>query len=146
MRIIAQHDDGTEIDITEGVQIAYDVVVHSMDWGSGFLDTEEVDAIVNLARAARFPDFERIFNDVQERRAAEERGQALREEELRKRAEADTEAAAHQQEVIARMREKFPELRNSDPAYVWRRYQLLRRSRPSASLLTFLDTGRPTSL
>lgn len=126
MRIIVQHDDGTEVDITEGVQIAYDCVVHSMDWGSGFLATEEVDAIVELARAARFPNFEEIFNDVQEERRLEEKRQALALEEKRKRAGADAKAAAHQAEVVERMRELYPGLRNSSSPYVWHRYHELR--------------------
>jgi hypothetical protein len=36
-------------DITEGVQILYDIAHSSMDWGSGFLDNEEVEAVVRLA-------------------------------------------------------------------------------------------------
>lgn len=45
MRITS--DDKT--DITEAVQILYDTTVHSMDWGSGFLDEQEMMAIINLA-------------------------------------------------------------------------------------------------
>jgi hypothetical protein len=56
MKIVVTHDDGTEIDITTLVQVAYDVSTHSMDWGSGFLDQEEVDGLVLLAVACRFPD------------------------------------------------------------------------------------------
>jgi hypothetical protein len=71
MRIIVQHDDGTEIDITEGVQIAYDCTVGSMDWGSGFLAVEEVDAMVRLSQACRFSDFEKIAQDVFQERQRE---------------------------------------------------------------------------
>lgn len=39
--------DGT--DITSSVQILFDTVLSSMDWGSGFLDTEEIHAVVKLA-------------------------------------------------------------------------------------------------
>jgi hypothetical protein len=33
MRILARHDDGTETDITLGVQTAYDIATSSLDWG-----------------------------------------------------------------------------------------------------------------
>lgn len=36
-------------DITESVQILYDIAHSSIDWGSGFLDNEEVETIVGLA-------------------------------------------------------------------------------------------------
>lgn len=36
-------------DITEAVQIMYDLVHSSMDWGSGMLDTEEMHAVIQLA-------------------------------------------------------------------------------------------------
>lgn len=36
-------------DITEAVQILYDIAHSSMDWGSGFLDNEEMEAVVRLA-------------------------------------------------------------------------------------------------
>jgi hypothetical protein len=40
-------DDGQ--DITEPVQILYDIAHSSMDWGSGFLDNEEMEAVIQLA-------------------------------------------------------------------------------------------------
>lgn len=36
-------------DIHEAVQITYDSLLGSMDWGSGFLDDQEVEAVVRLA-------------------------------------------------------------------------------------------------
>lgn len=36
-------------DITEAVQILYDIAHSSMDWGSGMLDNEEMEAVVGLA-------------------------------------------------------------------------------------------------
>ena len=71
MRITVTHDDGTEFDITEGVQVAYDCTTSSMDWGSGFLDVEEVDAMVRLAQACRFSDFEEIAQEVFQSRQRE---------------------------------------------------------------------------
>ena len=49
MRVLVEHDDGTTVDVTEGVKVCFDVVVGSMDWGSGFLDYEEVHAVKTLA-------------------------------------------------------------------------------------------------
>lgn len=40
-------NDGT--DITEAVQILYDIVHQSMDWGSGMLDNEEMEKVIDLA-------------------------------------------------------------------------------------------------
>ena len=37
------------IDITEGVQILYDIAHSSMDWGSGFLDNAEMETVIRLA-------------------------------------------------------------------------------------------------
>lgn len=36
-------------DITEAVQILYDMAHSSMDWGSGMLDNEEIEAVIGLA-------------------------------------------------------------------------------------------------
>lgn len=36
-------------DITEPVQILYDIAHSSMDWGSGFLDNDEMEAVIGLA-------------------------------------------------------------------------------------------------
>lgn len=54
MKILLVQEDGTEIEITEAVQILYDCVHASMDWGSGFLDIDEVAKIVALADVAGF--------------------------------------------------------------------------------------------
>ena len=42
-----QTEDGQ--DITEGVQILYDIAHSSMDWGSGFLDNSEMETVISLA-------------------------------------------------------------------------------------------------
>lgn len=39
--------DGT--DITEAVQVLYDIAHSSMDWGSGFLDNAEMESVIRLA-------------------------------------------------------------------------------------------------
>lgn len=36
-------------DVTDLVRLVYDMAVNSMDYGSGFLSTEEYDALANLA-------------------------------------------------------------------------------------------------
>jgi len=40
-------EDGT--DVTEAVQILYDIAHQSLDWGSGFLDNSEMEAVIRLA-------------------------------------------------------------------------------------------------
>lgn len=46
--------DGRQVDVTEGVQVMYDHLIASLDWGSGFLDVEEMRAIVLLAETCGF--------------------------------------------------------------------------------------------
>lgn len=70
MKVTVTRDDGTQVDVTEYVRIAYDCVRQSLDWGSGFLDTEEVNGIVLLAEACGFPDFEEVVQDVWAEREA----------------------------------------------------------------------------
>lgn len=54
MKIVVTHDDGQSVDITKGVQVLYDQIASSMDWGSGFLDYEEVNAIRAVGYACGF--------------------------------------------------------------------------------------------
>lgn len=56
MRITLTRDDGSTADITELVQISYDVAVGSMDYSSGFLDQEEINGLLALALVCGFPD------------------------------------------------------------------------------------------
>jgi hypothetical protein len=71
MKITVTHDDGSQQDITELVQVSYDVATHSMDWGSGFLDQEETDGLIALAVACRFPSLSEIAEEEWRRRGAE---------------------------------------------------------------------------
>jgi hypothetical protein len=54
VRAFARQPDGTETDITEGVQALYDLVLGSMDWGSGFLTAEDARPVALLARMMGF--------------------------------------------------------------------------------------------
>jgi hypothetical protein len=53
-RVYARQADGTETDVTEGVQVLYDHMVSSMDWGSGFLTVEDAKGIIEIAQACGF--------------------------------------------------------------------------------------------
>lgn len=53
--ILTRDTKGLEsADVTLAVQILYDALVASMDFGSGFLDAEETQAIADLAAACGF--------------------------------------------------------------------------------------------
>lgn len=56
LRIVV-YRDGQETDITEGVQALYDLVINSMDWGSGFLSDEDVRPVIEVAEACQFASF-----------------------------------------------------------------------------------------
>lgn len=124
MRITVTHDDGTSADITEGVQIAYDIAYGSMDWGSGFLDTEEMDAVARLAEACRFPSFEDALESVAAAREAEERRQAAaveRDRVERERREAERQARS---QLAAEMVAKEPRLATWNDAALARLHAL----------------------
>lgn len=52
MKIVMHTDEGREIDITEAVQIIYDAMHGGMEFGSGLLDTSEVEALRLMSDAA----------------------------------------------------------------------------------------------
>jgi hypothetical protein len=61
MRIIVVNDENTEVaDVTTAVQITYDALHASMDYGSGFLDTEELAAMCILAQEAGFEEWQDV--------------------------------------------------------------------------------------
>lgn len=86
MKITTTHDDGTTTDITVGVQVAYDIAYHSLDWGSGFLDLEEMDAIARMGEACRFPSFEDALEFVRSTRERQDREQKLKEQRRQRKA------------------------------------------------------------
>jgi hypothetical protein len=47
-------DEEFDTDITEAVEMMYDLVLNSMDWGSGFLETSEMIAVAKLGRLCGF--------------------------------------------------------------------------------------------
>jgi hypothetical protein len=53
-RITHTSDDGVTHDVTEAVKCLYDLVLDSMDWGSGFWSVEEAVPIGILARLCQF--------------------------------------------------------------------------------------------
>ena len=53
-RALIRADDGTEKDVTEGIQAMYDLIIESMDWGSGFLSFEDAVPMAVVARALGF--------------------------------------------------------------------------------------------
>lgn len=72
IRMFARAADGSETDITEGVQACYDLVIGSMDWGSGFLTVEDALPVVLLAKACGFADYERAEKYVRDKQHAEQ--------------------------------------------------------------------------
>ena len=64
--------DGTETDVTEGVQALYDLVICSMDWGSGFLTYEDALPVVTIAELAAFPDAGRARKYVDDKKHSDE--------------------------------------------------------------------------
>jgi hypothetical protein len=53
-KFVFHADDGTQEDVTEGVQALYDLVIGSMDWGSGFWSYEDALPVANIAQLAGF--------------------------------------------------------------------------------------------
>lgn len=72
-RIYVRNEDGMEVEITEGVQAMYDIVIGSMDWGSKFLTVEDALPIAALAKACDFKEWEEAERYVATMREYEER-------------------------------------------------------------------------
>ena len=65
-RVVAITDDGTEHDVTEAVLNTFEAIEHSMDWGSGFLDIEEVISMTQLAMLCGFRTPDQTKNSIDE--------------------------------------------------------------------------------
>jgi len=72
VRMFACDDDGTETDITEGVQALYDLVISSMDWGSGFWTVEDATPVAKLARVCGFEHADEAERYLREQEHSEE--------------------------------------------------------------------------
>lgn len=72
MRIYVQSEDGKGVDITEGVRVMYDAVLGSLDWQSGFLDLEELEALGQVADACGFDQIEEVYQRIQAAKVAQE--------------------------------------------------------------------------
>ena len=59
-RAIHRADDGHETDITEGVQALYDLVLSSMDWGSGFWTEEDARPVAVIGRLLGFEKIDEV--------------------------------------------------------------------------------------
>ena len=74
--VFVKNEEGTETDITEGVQAMYDLLINSADWGSGFLTMEDALPIAHLAKVCSFEKWEEAEKYVKwaESNFREERG------------------------------------------------------------------------
>lgn len=77
-RAFARNADGTETDITEGVQALYDLVIGSMNWGSGFWTAEDARPVAILARRMGFERAEEAERYLREQEHGEQRSEFLR--------------------------------------------------------------------
>ena len=82
LHVFVRHADGTETDVTEGVQVLYDTVIASMDWGSGFLTVEDAEPIVAVAIACQFNGWEAAQKYVDAQRASLEQVKLQRRRNL----------------------------------------------------------------
>jgi len=66
-RIVHIADDGTQTDVTEGVQALYDLATGSMDFGSGFWTFEDALPVARIARLCGFSLVEEVERYVREK-------------------------------------------------------------------------------
>lgn len=70
--VLVQGESGEITDITEGVRVMYDAVLGSLDWQSGFLDLEELEALGQVADACGFGQIEEVYQRIQAEKASQE--------------------------------------------------------------------------
>ncbi len=78
MRAFARDDDGNETDITEGVQALYDLVICSMDWGSGRLSYEDAVPVAQIGRLMGFDRIDEAEQYVAEQKHSDEQNEFWR--------------------------------------------------------------------
>jgi len=61
--------DADAVDITEGVAAMYDLLLSTMDWGSGFFTAEDAVPIAEVARAMGLPKVEEVDRYIELARA-----------------------------------------------------------------------------
>lgn len=79
VRAFARQPDGTETDITEGVQALYDLVVSSMDFRSGFWTAEDARPVALLARVLGFGNRDEIGRYLRKQEHGEQRNRFVNE-------------------------------------------------------------------
>jgi hypothetical protein len=72
-RLVAIAPDGATTDVTEHVGAIYDLVIQSMDFGSGFLTAEDAVPLAELGRLCGYGMVEEAEKYLAEARAQEER-------------------------------------------------------------------------
>lgn len=77
-RAFVRAADGTETDITEGVQALYDLVISSMNWGSGFWSYEDALPVAVIGRTLGFERIEEVERYVAGQKHSAEQGEFLR--------------------------------------------------------------------
>jgi hypothetical protein len=66
-RAIHRADDGSETDITEGVQALYDLVISSMDWGSGFWTEDDAAPVSLIGHLLGFAKIDQVDKYIADR-------------------------------------------------------------------------------
>ena len=67
-------DGGSAENVSEGVQALYDLVISSMNWGSGFWSWEDALPVAKIGRLAEFAKIDEVERYVRERKHDEETG------------------------------------------------------------------------
>ena len=78
-RAFHRAEDGTDTDITEGVQALYDLVISSMNWGSGFWSWEDALPVAQVGHLLGFAEIEEVDRYVADRKHEEERQRWINE-------------------------------------------------------------------
>lgn len=52
-QVLLHRADAEPVDLTEHIKVLYDSLIGSLDWGSGFLDSDEMKRIAEVGEAIR---------------------------------------------------------------------------------------------
>lgn len=75
--VVARRPEGSEVNVTAGVQALYDLVISSMDWGSGFWTVEDALPVVEVADVCGFAEAAEARRYVDAQRHSEEQQRFL---------------------------------------------------------------------